>query len=63
MLVRQENAYEKESWSTKGQSGGGDSNNRTAAHVHSNDHRINWDEARVLETESCYWKRRVLEVI
>ena len=25
------------------------------------DHRINCDEARVLETESCYWKRRLLQ--
>ena len=41
----------------------GDSNNGIVVHVHSNDHRINWDEARILEIESCYWKRRVLEAI
>ena len=64
MLVRWKEVYEKGSRSIyKVAVRKGDSNNKTAAYVHSNEQRINWDEVTVLETATCYWKRRVLEAI
>ena len=41
----------------------GNRNNGVAVHAWHLDHRVNWESAEVLEQESNYWKRRVLEAI
>ncbi len=40
-----------------------DDKNSIAVHAHTHKHQINWDGAKVVEQESYYWKRKVLEVI
>ena len=40
-----------------------DEKNGIAVHVHQHDHRIDWNSARVVENETFYWRRRVLEAI
>ena len=37
------------------------SNNGISVHVHQEQHRINWEDAKVLDYEDNYWKRRTLE--
>ena len=41
----------------------GDRNNGIAVHAWDNDHRVDWDRAKVIAQESYYWKRRTLEAI
>ena len=41
----------------------GDRNNGIAVYAWDHDHRVDWEAARVLEQEPCYWKRRTLEAI
>ena len=38
-------------------------NNGVAAHVHNEDHQIDWEEAKVIGQQEFYWKRRVTEAI
>ena len=40
-----------------------DEKNGIAVHVHQHDHHIDWESARVVENETFYWKRRVMEAI
>ena len=40
-----------------------DENNGIAVHVHQHDHHIGWESARVVENETLYWRRRVMEAI
>lgn len=40
-----------------------DRKNGIATHSWDHDHRVNWEEARVIGTEPFYWKRRVLEAL
>ena len=63
MLVKRRRCPRKRIMEHKGAVRRGKSTNGDAVHVHNNDHRIDWDEARIPEIESCYWKRRVLEAL
>ena len=38
-------------------------NNGVAAHVHNEDHQIDWEGAKVIGQQEFYWKRRVTEAI
>ena len=38
-------------------------NNGVAAHVHNEDHRIDWDRAKVIGQQEFYWKRGVTQAI
>ena len=38
-------------------------NNGVATHVHNEDHRIDWEGAKVIGQQEFYWKRRVTEAI
>ncbi len=40
-----------------------DDMNDIAVHTYTHKHQIDWDGAKVVEEESYYWKRRVLEAI
>ena len=40
-----------------------DRKNGIATHAWDRDHKVNWEEARVIQTEPFYWKRRVLEAL
>ena len=40
-----------------------DRKNRIATHAWDEDHRINWEEARVVTVELSYWKRQVREAL
>jgi len=40
-----------------------DEKNGIAVHVHQQDHHIDWEGARVVENESFYWRRQILEAI
>ena len=37
--------------------------NGIAVHVHQHDHHIDWESARVVENETFYWRRRLMEAI
>ena len=34
-----------------------------ATHAWDRDHKVNWEEARLIQTEPFYWKRRVLDAL
>ena len=40
-----------------------DRKNGIATHTWDHEHRVNWEEARVVRTEPHYWKRRMLEAL
>ena len=40
-----------------------DNRNGIAVHVIDHNHRVDWEDAKVLEKEPRYWKRRTLEAI
>ena len=40
-----------------------DERNGIAVHVHQHDHHIDWESTRVVENETFYWRRRVMEAI
>ena len=40
-----------------------DAKNGIAVHANGNDHRVDWDGAKVLEQEPRYWRRRILEAM
>ena len=37
--------------------------NSIATHAWDEDHRVNWEEVRVITIEPSYWKRRVCEAL
>ena len=40
-----------------------DDKNGILVHANGHNHRVNWEEAKVLEQEPRYWRRRILEAI
>ena len=40
-----------------------DNKNGIAVHVHNEGHIIDWKEAKVLDHEKFYWRRRVMEAV
>ena len=40
-----------------------DENNRIAVQAWSEDHTVNWDEAKIRELEPVTWRRKILEAI
>ena len=40
-----------------------DEKNGIAVHVNDNNHRVDWEGAKILEEEPRYWRRRTLEAI
>ena len=40
-----------------------DDKNGIVVHANGHNHTVNWEEAKVLEQEPRYWRRRILEAI
>ena len=40
-----------------------DEKNGEAVHANTHDHRINWEEVKVVTVEQSFWRRRVQEAI
>ena len=40
-----------------------DVNNGVVAHVHKEDHQIDWEGTKVVRQQELYWKRRMMEAI
>ena len=40
-----------------------DDKNGILVHANGHNHRVNWEEAKVLEQKPRYWRRRILEAI
>ena len=60
---KQADALEKRLTEHKGAVKRCDRKNSIATHAWDQDHRVDWQKASVIQTESHYWKRRVLEAI
>ena len=41
----------------------GNRKNGIAVHLQDNDHRVDWEAARVIGQEPHYWRRRILEAL